>query len=279
MKNKRVRTFAFNTETGSSDYATAVAGASTKEPGRYMLVVRVPKGPNGSCEILRRSVMVAEKPPGLNTVWFLVGSLSACALFVGAVVAWARRMSAELRNILVMVLTEASKTVISISFTLGNLVTDLLTTYRVVFEEIAPSPQYRVPYAVFGCLAIMVGLVLIVYEVQRAHMLRLQIKSNALVEQEPAATDTDPEDDASHAVVHKLKWELEKVSRDLKALAVDLLCFFLSDVPMVRAHRPDPQNSDCVDNESPSMRLGLGQAVMTALLVLKENVTDKTVRY
>jgi hypothetical protein len=58
-----------------------------------------------------------------------------------------------------MVLTEASKTVISISFELGNLFTDLLTTYRVVFEGLVRSPQYRVPYAVFGCLSIMVALV------------------------------------------------------------------------------------------------------------------------
>jgi hypothetical protein len=187
-------------------------------------------------------------------------------------------MSAELRNILVMVLTEASKTVISISFALGNLVTDLLTTYRVVFEDIVKSPQYRVPYAVFGCLAIMVGLVLMVNEVQRAYMLRLQIKSNAIVEQEPAETDRDLEDDASHAVVHKLKWELEKVSRDFKALAVGMLCLTLADVPMVRAHRPDPQKCDWVESESLSV-CSAGQAVMTALLVLKENVTDKTVRY
>jgi len=277
-ENKQEITFPFNTEFGSSDYTTAVAGAWTKEPGRYTLVVRVPKGPNGSCEILRRSVTVAEKPQGLNTMWLLVGSLSACALFVGAVLVWARRMSAELRNILVMVLTEASKTVISISFALGNLVTDLLTTYRVVFEDIVKSPQYRVPYAVFGCLAIMVGLVLMVNEVQRAYMLRLQIKSNAIVEQEPAETDRDLEDDASHAVVHKLKWELEKVSRDFKALAVGMLCLILADVPMVRAHRPDPQKCDWVESESLSV-CSAGQAVMTALLVLKENVTDKTVRY
>jgi hypothetical protein len=108
-------------------------------------------------------------------------------------------------------------------------------------------------------------------------MLRLQIKSNAIVEQEPAETDRDLEDDASHAVVHKLKWELEKVSRDLKALAVGLLCFFLADVPMVRV-RPDPQKSDSADNES-LLVCSVWQAVMTALLVLKENVTDKTVRY
>jgi hypothetical protein len=279
-ENKRASTFPFNTEVGSSDYTAAVAGAVTKEPGRYTLVVRVPKGPTGSCEILRRSVTVAERPQGLNTMWLSVGSLSACAVFVGAIVFWARRMKAELKNALVMVLTEASKTVISISFELGNLVTDLLTTYRVVFEDMVRSPQYRVPYAVFGCLAIMVGLVSMVYQVQRAYKLRLQIKSNAIVKQEPAETDagTDLEDHASHAVVHKLKWELEKVSRDLTALAVGMLSLLLADVPMVRAHRPDPQKRDCIDSESLSV-LSAGQAVMTALLVLKENVTDKTVRY
>jgi len=232
------------------------------------------------CELMRTMIVVESEPQGLNPVWLSVGSLSACAVFVGAIVFWARRMKAELKNALVMVLTEASKTVISISFELGNLVTDLLTTYRVVFEDMVKSPQYRVPYAVFGCLAIMVGLVSMVYQVQRAYKLRLQIKSNAIVKQEPAETDasTDLEDHASHAVVHKLKWELEKVSRDLTALAVGMLSLLLADVPMVRAHRPDPQKRDCIDSESLSV-LSAGQAVMTALLVLKENVTDKTVRY
>jgi hypothetical protein len=151
-------------------------------------------------------------------------------------------MRAELRTVLVMVLTEASKTVISISFSLGNLATDfkLLTTYRVVFEDVVRSPQYRVPYAVFGCLAILLGLVSIVYQVRRAYGLRSQIKSNAIVEQEPAEISSDLDDDAN--IVRKLKWELEKASRDLKALAVGVLCLLLEDVPMVRvftrSHRP-----------------------------------------
>jgi hypothetical protein len=96
---------------------------------------------------------------------------------------------------------------------------------------------------VFGCLAILVGLISIVNQVQRAYGLRSQIKSNAIVEQEPAETDTDLEDDASHTIVRKLKWELEMASRDLKTLAVRVLCLLFQDVPMVRAfsraHRPD----------------------------------------
>jgi hypothetical protein len=232
-EKKRASTFPFNTEVGNSDYTCAVAGASTKEPGRYTLVVRVRKGPTGSCEILRLSVTVAEKPHGLSAVWLSVGSLCACAVFLGAILVWARCMSAELRGILVMVLTETSKTIISISFELGDLATDLLTTYRVVFEDIVGSPQYRVPYAVFGCLSIMVALGSLAHHVHRARELRAQIKTKAKVQPHPADLE-DNEDDAGKAVVCKLKWELEKTSRDLKGLAVEMLCFFLEDVPMVR---------------------------------------------
>jgi hypothetical protein len=184
--------------------------------------------------VLEQDIRV-EKPEGLNTVWLSVGSISACAVFVGAILFWARRVSAELKNVLVMVLTEASKTVLSISFALGNLATDLLTTYRVVFEDIVRSAQYRVPYAVFGCLSVTVGLVSIVHHVRRAFELRSQIRSNAVAEHEPAETEADLEAASSNAVVHKLKWELEKASRDLKAQAIGVLVFLFEDVPMVRA--------------------------------------------
>jgi hypothetical protein len=175
--NQRESKFPFNTEIGSNVYTTVVAGAVTKEPGRYTLVVWVPKGPTGSCEILRRSVTVAERPQGLNSAWLSVGSLSACAVFVGAIVFWARRMSAELRDVLVMVLTETSKLVISISFELGDLATDLLTTYRVVFEAIVRSPQYRVAYAVFGCLSVMIALVSLAHHVHRNMIYRREADS------------------------------------------------------------------------------------------------------
>jgi hypothetical protein len=229
-------------------FTAGIEASLRNTPGLYRLKVVLRDawsemlGAVGECVLLEQIVLV-EMPEGVNTVWLLVGSLSACAVFVGAIVFWARRVRGELRTVLVMVLTEASKTVISISFSLGNLATDLLTTYRVVFEDVVRSPRYRVPYAVFGCLAILVGLVAIVYQGKRAYELRSQIKSNAIVEQEPAEADTDLEDDASHTIVRKLKWELERASRDLKALAVGVLGLLFEDVPMVRvftrAHRPD----------------------------------------
>ena len=210
-----------------------------RAPGLYRLQVVLRDawtevlGAVDECVLLEQIVRVDE-PEKLNTVWLSVGSLLACAVFVGAIVFWTRRMSAELKDVLAMVLTEASKTIISISFSLGNLATDLLTTYRVVFEDIVKSENYRVPYAVFGCLAIILGFVSIVYQVRRACQLRFQIKSNAVVEQEPALSDIDLSADASHAVVRKLQWELKKCSRELMMLAVGMLTLLLEDLPMVR---------------------------------------------
>ena len=80
------------------------------------------------------------------------------------------------------------------------------------------------------------------HDVRRAFELRSQIRSNAVAVHEPAETDSDLEADSGHAVVHKLEWEHKKASRDLKALAVGVLVFLFEDVPMVRAHRPDPRS-------------------------------------
>ena len=231
----------------SNRFTAGIDSRLRSTPGVYRLQVVLTDAWNealsavGECVVLEQVIRV-ETPEGLNTVWLSVGSLLACAVFVGAVLFWARRMSAELKNILVMVLTEACMTVLSVSFALGNLATDLLTTYRVVFEDIVRSTQYRVPFGVFGCLSITVGIALIVHDVRRAFELRSQIRSNAVAVHEPAETDSDLEADSSHAIVHKLEWEHKKASRDLKALAVGVLVFLFEDVPMVRAHRPDPRS-------------------------------------
>jgi hypothetical protein len=239
-------------------YTAGIEASLRGAPGSYRLQVLLKNAWNealgavSECVLLEQVVQVKE-PDGLNTVWLSVASLSGCALLVGVILFWARRMSTELRHVLVMVLTESSKTVTSISFAIGNLSTDLYTTYRVVFEGLVKSRLYRVPYAVFGCLSIVAGLLSIYFHVRRACELRLHIKTNSEVEQsdrvypvtqEPAEADTDlegDEHDASHAVVHKLKWELQRTSRDLKGLAVGVLCLLLEDLPMVCIYRRPTQ--------------------------------------
>jgi hypothetical protein len=236
-----VPTKAIERNSWSNRFTAVLEDSWRSSPGSYVLQVELRGAWNenlgvvGDCVLLKHTIRI-EKPEGVNTVWLSVGSLSACAVFVGAIVFWARRMPAELRNVLVMVLTEASKSVISISFELGDLITDLLTTYLVIFEGIVRSPQYRVPYAVFGCLSIMMGLVSIVHHLRRAAALRTQLKTNAAVQHGPGAEGESLQvEEASLPVVQKLEWESEKAPRDLKGLAVTVLCLLLEDLPMVRA--------------------------------------------
>ena len=66
----------------------------------------------------------------------------------------------------------------------------------------------------------------------------------------------------------KLEWELEKTSRDQQGLAVGVLCFFLEDLPMVRVRRQPVSR----------FRILARQVVLTALLIFKEDIMDKTVR-
>ncbi len=88
-ENKRASIFPFNTEGGNGKYTAVVAGAATKEPGRYTLVVRLPQGPTGSCEILRRSVTVAADLSKL-TLGLAIGlTLQAVSIAVIALAVWA----------------------------------------------------------------------------------------------------------------------------------------------------------------------------------------------
>jgi hypothetical protein len=120
----------------------------------------------------------------------------------------------------------------------------------------------------------MVGLVSLAHHMHRARGLRAQIRTNAKIQSQPAEAgaqledDEDDEDDARQAVVSKLEWELEKTSRDLQGLAIGVLCFFLEDLPMVRVRRQPASR----------FRTFARQVVLTALLVFKEDVMDKTVR-
>jgi hypothetical protein len=77
-----------------------VSADLTQFTGEYELLVAVESGWDHTmqnatrCELMRTMIVVESEPQGLNPVWLSVGSLSACVVFVGAIVFWARRMSA-----------------------------------------------------------------------------------------------------------------------------------------------------------------------------------------
>ena len=104
----------------------------------------------------------------------------------------------------------------------------VLTSYRVVFEDgFVQAQSYRVAYAVFGILAVTSSLVAIVHRIHHARHLRSEltkVMSSAAL----------GEEDVIGSMLPKLRWELAKVSRALRAKAVTLLGLALEDVPMVR---------------------------------------------
>ena len=98
-----------------------------------------------------------------------------------------------------------------------------------VFEDgFVQAQSYRVAYAVFGCLAVTSSLVSIAYRIRHAWQVRAEL-------QKVVSSAALGEDDVQSSLVTTLRWELAKVSRDLRAKAVTLLGLALEDVPMVRA--------------------------------------------
>ena len=102
------------------------------------------------------------------------------------------------------------------------------TTCRVVFEDgFVEAESYRVAYAVFGTLAVTSSLFSIVYRIRHARQVRAQIKK-------VVSSAAPGEDHVKGSLLPKLRWELAKLSRDLRAKAVTLLGLGLEDLPMVR---------------------------------------------
>ena len=98
-----------------------------------------------------------------------------------------------------------------------------------VFEDgFVQAQSYRVAYAVFGSLAVTASFVAIVYRI--CHAWRMQAELQKVISSAALG-----EDDVQSNLVMKLRWELAKVSRDLRAKAVTLLGLALEDVPMVQA--------------------------------------------
>jgi hypothetical protein len=80
-------------------------------------------GAAGLCTLFEEAVVV-EAGQQFNTVWVLVGAGCTSVLLVAVVLVWAKRNSLLLQHILLMVLTEATRLVLSTVFELGNVATE-----------------------------------------------------------------------------------------------------------------------------------------------------------
>jgi hypothetical protein len=214
---------------GSNEYIADALPTLTEKEGDYELAVRAVNAWSNasttatSCNLLRSTIFVRSQ--SINQ-WTLVGACSASAVFAAALGFWLSRKSVRerLRLILAMVLTEFCKLLIATCFELGDLATDCYTTYRVVLEDgFVQNRIYRIAYAVFGSTTIIGGLVSIVLKVMHAHNLRSRLQKVL----------SNGELDEVSGVVAKLRWELSKVSRDLRNNMVTILMMLAEDCPMV----------------------------------------------
>jgi len=195
------------------------------------------QGTTGPCDLLLQTVTIIE-PPKFNSAWVLVGSVIGCIVFVCALIFWVRRNADALKDILYMVLTETGKFVVSTCFELGDLVTDIVSTYRVCFvPDLAVPLRYQIPYAVIGCLSAVQGVASLCFSVHILRELRSELKKTSSPD---ASGDDSSADDSLNSWRQKLAWEQDKVTRDYRSLAVKSLSLLLEDIPMVHSNTRTP---------------------------------------
>jgi hypothetical protein len=237
-------------EQASGELVADISEDLTASPGDYEISVEmtvwtftVETGDrNSTCILLRKGVTVVEAQR--VALWVLIASLILCTILILMLVIWAKRKADDLKEILTMVMTETVKLVLSIVFDIGNLITDLMTAYKIVFaDDVVMGTRWKILYAVFGCLSIIVGVFLILHRGQHLIGVRRRLTLQ-LNERDRVYTTADDE------MLQRLTWEEKKILRDMQMNASSLLCLVFEDIPMI---------------------------AVTCALVLSEDVTDKLV--
>jgi hypothetical protein len=106
----------------------ASIGPSYRDQGVHSLRVLLEDGWNAQlgtyavCELLHREVVVEAK---FNTAWIFVGSICACAVFVGALAYWVNKQKKQLGGIMMSVLTETMRLAMAVCLETGDLATDV----------------------------------------------------------------------------------------------------------------------------------------------------------
>jgi hypothetical protein len=87
--------------------------------------------------------------------------------------------------------------------------------------------EYQIPYAVIGCLSVVQGVASFCFTIHHVLELRSELKI--------ASSSDASDDDSSTNWKQKLTWELDKIVREYRSLAVKSLSLMLEDIPMVRS--------------------------------------------
>jgi hypothetical protein len=246
----------------TENFFVATIDQSRRDEGVHSVRVVLEDGWNAqlgtyaTCELLHREVVVEAK---FNTVWIFVGSVCACAMFVGVLAYWVNKRKKKLGGIILSVLTETMRLALTLCLETGDLATDvrcpplrkqypddscfsegckshlthlqIYTTCQVVFTDgviTSSATTYRALYIVFGSLSVVISALSVGVRVRHAWWVR---QSLAKVINEG---DLDEAGESSNADIKaRLTWELEKTTRDLYSSAMTLACALLegSKVP------------------------------------------------
>jgi hypothetical protein len=161
-----------NAKSGTSEYTAMLGSTWTREPGRYTLSVRVVHSTGGSCEVLRRSIMVTADKTQLIVGLVLIGAVLA-VVFLGSWFLYKNRESAK-------------KFVLSFLSFEGTLAADIcigvwgIAGGGFFFFEVRKQSskpwvsRLIVPYMVFFALACAVSLAIVIV---KSRLLALKLKS------------------------------------------------------------------------------------------------------
>jgi hypothetical protein len=165
------------------------------------------------CTLLEQ-LLVLEESAGFSSLWTLVGSLIACALLVITIIYCTRKFANKLQHLMRQILTEGFQLVVGVSFELGDLCTDIYTSYLVVFEDgFVRSSTYKVCYMVFAPLCVVVSAACIVFRVRHAIEVYRKVHDVAVAADDADAAVQD------QALIQNLDWEV--------FIAYSFSCFFV----------------------------------------------------
>jgi hypothetical protein len=225
------QTVAFRWDQAFGELVADISEGFTGRPGVHEISVKMSGwnytvDENFTCILLQKSVtVVGDQQVGF---WVLIVALGVCALIILLFVVWAKRNSSQLKSILGMVMTETVRLVIAIVFDISDLATDVLTAYKVVFEDaLAIGPRWKIGFAVLGCLSIVVGSSSLFHQSRHLWLVRGRI-TKLLQEQKNRVYTTADDEKLQH-----LAWEEKKILRDMQAKANTLFCLCFEDLPMI----------------------------------------------
>ena len=223
------------------------------------------------------SVTPIDSPPietGFNTIWAVVGCLIGAAVLVAVLIGLLYKYSDRFQAFFHMLVFEVGKQVLTFCSEVSDFVTDAVSFHRAVVADSLKgaytlSLRFKIAYSCMFAIACISSVVAFGYRGKSAWKLLQAARGHT------DTTSASPDDHAAsskgHAMVPKLRWELDKSKRDVIGNAITLFSAFFEDV---RPSRPPA----CVVTVRCADLWQIPMIVLNGILIFDKDVVDKWVR-